>query len=157
VCPTTSDHSLGLARAQALAHCPAKSPPRRQPEPPRPPPPATTACPRRSRLRSNLGHPCTLGEHVVVPDCLPGRERGRLAGIRPAPPSSHAQRPNCKALLLSRVFTANRGHGCDTLDLCRVLSVKVYLQYYVQIVESCKFPRKLYKIRKIANSILLDS
>jgi hypothetical protein len=37
--PTTSHPSLGCAKARALAHYPAKSPPRHQLEPPRPSPP----------------------------------------------------------------------------------------------------------------------
>jgi hypothetical protein len=77
--PTTFSPSLGLANAQALTRCPVKLLALPSPEPPRPPPPAVAARPRRSRLRSNLGLPRALGEHVVVPHCLPGRERGRLA------------------------------------------------------------------------------
>jgi hypothetical protein len=45
----------------------------------------------RQLLRPNSGHPQGLGEHVVVPHCFPCRERGRLAGIRPAPPPPHAK------------------------------------------------------------------
>jgi hypothetical protein len=105
------------SRGRAL---PSQAPPSLSPEPPQPSPSAVAARPRRSRLRSNLGRPCALGEHVVVPHCLPGRERSRLAAS--SCPGAQLQG------LLSRVFTANRGHGCDALDLCRVLSVKVYLQ-----------------------------
>jgi hypothetical protein len=84
--PITSRPSLGLAKARALTHCPAESPPHRHPEPPRPSPPATAARPRRSHLRPNSGHPCIIGEHVDEPDPFPSREHRRPRRI----PASHA-------------------------------------------------------------------
>jgi hypothetical protein len=75
--PTTSHPSLGPAKAQALAHCPAQRPPRRHPKPPRPSPLAAAARPRRRPLRPNFGHHRVLGEHVVEHHHLPGRMRPR--------------------------------------------------------------------------------
>jgi hypothetical protein len=115
--PTTFSPSLGLANAQALMRCPAKRLPTPSPEPSRPPLPAVATRPYRSRLCSNPGLPCVLGEHVVVPHCLLDRERDRLARIRPAPLPPFAQGPNCKAPILSRVFSVNQGHSCDVLVL----------------------------------------
>jgi hypothetical protein len=60
-------------------------------EPSRPPPPAIVVRPLRQLLRPNSGHPQALGEHVVVPHRFPDQERGRLAGIRPAPPPPMAE------------------------------------------------------------------
>jgi hypothetical protein len=60
-------------------------------EPPRPPSPVFTVRPRRRVPRPNSGHPQALGEHMVVPHRFLGRERGRLAGIRSAPPPPHAR------------------------------------------------------------------
>jgi hypothetical protein len=60
-------------------------------EPPRPPPPAIAMRPLRQLLRPNSGHPQALGEHVVVPHRFPDQERGRLAGIRLAPPPPMAE------------------------------------------------------------------
>jgi hypothetical protein len=54
---------------------------------------AVTARPRRSRPRSNPGFHRALGEHVVMPHRLPGRERGRLASIRPVPPPPMPKAP----------------------------------------------------------------
>jgi hypothetical protein len=62
-------------------------------EPPRPPPPALAVRPRRQLLRPNFGYPEALGERVVEPHYLPGRERRRLAGIRLEPPPPHAKDP----------------------------------------------------------------
>jgi hypothetical protein len=42
---------------------------------------AAAARPRRRPLRSNLGHPCALGELLVEPDRFTWRECRRLAGI----------------------------------------------------------------------------
>jgi hypothetical protein len=47
--------------------------------------------PLRQLLRPNFVHLQALGEHVVVPHRFPGRKRGWLAGIRPAPPPPHAK------------------------------------------------------------------
>jgi hypothetical protein len=60
-------------------------------EPPWPPPSVPTARPRRCVLRPNSGHPLAIGEPKVVPRRFPGRERGRLAGIWPAPPPPMAK------------------------------------------------------------------
>jgi hypothetical protein len=64
-------------------HCLAVCPSHRHLEPPRPrpPPPVTAVCPCRRSLRPNFGHPYALGELMVVPNHLPGRECRRLAGI----------------------------------------------------------------------------
>jgi hypothetical protein len=76
-------------------------------EPPRTPPSAIVVRPLRQLLRPNSSHPQALGEHVVVPHRFPGRERGRLVGIRPAPPPPHGQGPDCKPPSSSRVFSVN--------------------------------------------------
>jgi hypothetical protein len=60
-------------------------------EPPWSPPLVLAVCPRRRIPRLNSGYPQALGEHVVTPHSLPGRERRRLAGIRPVPPPFHAR------------------------------------------------------------------
>jgi hypothetical protein len=75
--PTTSHPSLGPAKAQALAHCPAQRPPRCHPKPQRSSPPAAAARPRRRPLRPNFGHHRVLGEHVVEHHHLPGRMHPR--------------------------------------------------------------------------------
>jgi hypothetical protein len=69
-------------------------------EPPRPPPPAITVRPRRQLLRPDFGHPQALGEHAVMPHCLPCRERRRLAGIGPAPPPPQAKGPIARSSFL---------------------------------------------------------
>jgi hypothetical protein len=50
-------------------------------EPPRPPPPAAAEPRRRPPLRPNHGNLQLLGEHVVEPGRLPGRQRRQLAGV----------------------------------------------------------------------------
>jgi hypothetical protein len=69
--------SLGLAKARALVHCPAESPPCRQPEPPRPPPPPAVARPRWTHLHPNFGHQRVIGELLNEPNPFPGRVRYR--------------------------------------------------------------------------------
>jgi hypothetical protein len=55
---------------------------------------------RRSCLRSNLGHPCALGELLVEPDPFPGRERRQPRRI----PASRAA-PTAKGRIASpRIF-----------------------------------------------------
>jgi hypothetical protein len=70
--------------------------------PPRQPPPAAVDPPRRQPPHPNSDHPSTLGEPTVTPHRLPGRERGRLAGIRPAPPPPTAEGINCTSLIFCR-------------------------------------------------------
>jgi hypothetical protein len=60
-------------------------------EPPRPPPSVLAARPHLRVLRPNTGHSQALGEPTDVPRHFPGRERGRLAGIWPAPPPPMAK------------------------------------------------------------------
>jgi hypothetical protein len=102
-----SDHPLGHAVALGLTHCLAKSPTRRRTEPPRLPPPAIAVRSLRQILRPNSGYPQALGEQVAVAHRFSGRERGRLAGIRPEPPPPHGQGPDCKPPNSSRVFSVN--------------------------------------------------
>jgi hypothetical protein len=97
-------------------------------EAPRSPPPAIVVRPHWQLPRPNFGHPQALGEHVVTPHSLPGRERRRLAAILPAPPPPQAQGPNCKAPCLSRVFSVNQRHSCVVSVFCRVLGPKEHLQ-----------------------------
>jgi hypothetical protein len=59
--------------------------------PPWPPLSAPVVRPRRRDLRPNTGHPRALGVPTDVPRRFPGRERGRLAGIWPAPPPPMAK------------------------------------------------------------------
>jgi hypothetical protein len=97
-------HPIGPSRA---TRCPGRGPVAAGAEPPRLPSPVFTACPCRRVLRPDSGHPQALGEHMVVPHRFPGREHGRLAGIRPAPPPPHGQGPDCKPPNSSRVFSVN--------------------------------------------------
>jgi hypothetical protein len=60
--------------------------------------------PLRQLLRPNSAHLQALGEHVVVPHRFPGREHGRLAGIRPAPPPPHAEALNANPLVFLGCF-----------------------------------------------------
>jgi hypothetical protein len=80
-------------RSLSRHRCSALHLPRRSRSPPRPPSPTVAAHPRQSRPRSNPGLPRAQIEHVVVPHRHPGRERGRLAGIRPAPPPPMPKAP----------------------------------------------------------------
>jgi hypothetical protein len=88
--PAPSLGSIGPSRA---ACCPGRAIPLAEAEPPRPPLPALTVRPHRRLLRSNFGHPQALGERVVEPHYLPGRERRRFAGMRPEPPPPRAKDP----------------------------------------------------------------
>jgi hypothetical protein len=72
-------YSLNALETCADIRCPAFPHPRRSRSPPRAPPPAGATRPHRRCPRSNYGLPRALGELVVVPHRLPGRERGRLA------------------------------------------------------------------------------
>jgi hypothetical protein len=67
--------SIGPSRA---ACCPGRAIPVVGAEPPRRPPAALAVRPRWRLLRPNFGHPQALGERVVEPHYLPGRERRRL-------------------------------------------------------------------------------
>jgi hypothetical protein len=100
--PTLLACSLVSIEACAATHCATLPFPRRNRSPPRVSPPAAAARPRRSLPRSNPGLPRALGEHVVMPYCLPGRECGRLARIRPALPPPMVEGPNCAVLILCR-------------------------------------------------------
>jgi hypothetical protein len=60
-------------------------------EPPRPLPSVVAVRPRRRVIHPNTSHPQALGEPTDVPCRFPGRERGRLAGIWPAPPPPMAK------------------------------------------------------------------
>jgi hypothetical protein len=111
-------------------------------EPPRPPPPAIIMRPLRQLLRPSFGHPQALGEHVVTPHSLPGRERRRLAGIRPVPPPFHARGLTWKAPGLSRVFPLNQGYSCEVPVLRWALSAKEHLQWYSHFAGICKISRK---------------
>jgi hypothetical protein len=75
--PTTSHPSLGLAKAQALAHCPGNVAAPPEYRPPRPSPLAATARPCQRPLRPNFGHHRVLGDHVVEHHHLPGRMHRR--------------------------------------------------------------------------------
>jgi hypothetical protein len=100
-CPvrlTFLTYSLGALETCAATRCSSLHLPHRSCSPPRPPPPVIAARPRRSRPCSNPGLPHTLSEHVVVTHRLPGRERGRLTGIRPAPPPPMPKAPIARPL-----------------------------------------------------------
>jgi hypothetical protein len=74
--------SFPRTRSTSPSHTlPSVRPPRRNPEPPWPPPPAIAVRPCRRLLRPNYGHHPILGEHVVVPDPSPSRERRRSRRI----------------------------------------------------------------------------
>jgi hypothetical protein len=64
--------------------------------------PALAVRPRRRLLRPDFGYPQALGERVVKPHYLPGLERRRLAGIRPAPPPPHAKDPIARSSFFLR-------------------------------------------------------
>jgi hypothetical protein len=83
------------------------------PEPPRQPPPAAVDPPSRQPLRPNSDHSSTLGELLVEPSRLPGRERRRLAGIGRSRDAPHGQGPNCKVRNRSRVFCVNLRTVCN--------------------------------------------
>jgi hypothetical protein len=102
--PTTFPPSLGLAKARALAHCPAESTPRRQPEPPRPPPPAAAARPHRSHLRPNFGHQLVIGELLDEPDPFPGQERRRPRRIPASRTAPHGRGWDCKPQIFPGSF-----------------------------------------------------
>jgi hypothetical protein len=57
----------------------------------------------------NFGHPWALGEHMVEPNHLPGRERRRFAGIRPEPAPPHAEDPIASPQFLPGCFVQSRG------------------------------------------------
>jgi hypothetical protein len=86
-------YSLGALGTCTAARCSALHLPCRSRSLLEPPPPTVAARPRRSRPRSNPGFHRALGEHVVMPHRLPGRERGRLASIRPVPPPPMPKAP----------------------------------------------------------------
>jgi hypothetical protein len=88
------------------------------------PPPVFAVRPRRRVSRPNSGHPQALGEHMVMPHHFPGREHGRLAGIRPVPPPSHGRGPDCKPPSSFRVFSVNQGCFREVSNLFRGLSAK---------------------------------
>jgi hypothetical protein len=102
-------YSLGALETCAAIRCSALHLPRRSRSPPRVPPPAVVARPRRSYPRSNPGLPRALGEHVIVPHRLPGRERGRLAGIRPAPPPPMPKAPIARPPVFLGCLLQTRG------------------------------------------------
>jgi hypothetical protein len=104
--PTFLAYSLGALETGAAIRCSALHIPHQRRSLPRAPPPAVAARPRRSCPRSNPGLPRALGEHVVVSHRLPGRERGRLTRIRPAPPPPMVEGPNCESKFLSRGLVA---------------------------------------------------
>jgi hypothetical protein len=105
--PATFRPPLGPPIALGITHCLAKSPTCRRTEPTRPPPPAIAVRPLRQLLRPNSGRPQALGEQVDVSHHFPGRERGRLAGIRLPPPPPHGRGPDCNSPSISRVFSLN--------------------------------------------------
>jgi hypothetical protein len=74
------------------------------PEPPWPPLSATAEPRRRPSLRLHSGPLPLLGERVVQPGYLPGRDRRRFAGFGRSCADLPGQRPNCKQRVLSRVF-----------------------------------------------------
>jgi hypothetical protein len=90
--PLLAFHDRATAHAPSLdpigplraTYCPGRASVIARVEPPRPLPPVLAVRPRRRVLRPNSRHPQALSEHMVVPHCFPGRERGWLAGIRPA-------------------------------------------------------------------------
>jgi hypothetical protein len=90
--PSRATCCLGRARVVAGA------------EPPRPPPSVLAVRPRRRVLCPNTGHPQALGEPTDVPRRFPGPERGRLAGIWPAPPPPMAKGQIASPQLFLRCF-----------------------------------------------------
>jgi hypothetical protein len=77
--------------------------------PPRPPPPVSAVCPCRRDLRPNTGRPRAPGEPTDVPRRFPDRERGRLAGIWPAPPPPMAKGRIASPQLVLGCFPRTRG------------------------------------------------
>jgi hypothetical protein len=93
--PLPSSHTRATARAPSLdplgpvraTCCPGRALAIVGTEPPLP---ALAVRPRWRLCRPDSSYPQGLGERVVKPHYLPGRERRRLAGIRPAPPPPQA-------------------------------------------------------------------
>jgi hypothetical protein len=79
--PSSLAHSLRPIPPPRVAHSQQNILLAVSPKPPRQLPPATVDPQRRQPLRPNFDHPSTLGELLVEPSRLPGRERRRLAGI----------------------------------------------------------------------------
>jgi hypothetical protein len=104
--------------------------------------PAATETPCRPPLRPNDGYPPLLGEHLVEPGSLPGRERRRLAGDG-----------RCRATL------AGQGTDCFDFNLFRVFCVKVRTwlrsnlsKFSCKSVQSLrKFLENCRKFRKMPN------
>jgi hypothetical protein len=124
--PITRALSIGPLGAPNVACCPTHV--LHSPELWSPRPSSSVAVVRHRRVppRPNSEHQRPFGEHALIPAPLHGRERRRPRRnwpSRAAPMAKgHIARPP-----LSRVFVANRGHGCDTSNLCRVLSAIGYL------------------------------
>jgi hypothetical protein len=124
---TILTYSLGPLEACTVTHLLGIAPPRRSRSTPRLSPPAIAVRRRRVPFRPNFEHQRALGELTLLPaPCTPGAPPASPELAEPRRP--HCQGPHYKSPPLSRVFTANRGHGCDTLNLCRVLSAKEHLQ-----------------------------
>jgi hypothetical protein len=68
-------------------------------------PSVSTVRPRRRDLRPDAGHPQALGEPADMPRRFPGRERGRLAGIWPAPQPPMAKGRIASPLLVLGCFS----------------------------------------------------
>jgi hypothetical protein len=88
----------------SLVRCIGPSPSPDFPKPPRPQPPAAAEPRHRPPLRLHSGPLPLLGERVVQPGNLPGRQRRQLAGAGRARAARPGQGPNCFDFNSSRVF-----------------------------------------------------
>jgi hypothetical protein len=91
------------------------------------------------------------------PNRFPGQDRRRGRRIPAGRAAPLAQGPHCKVPGSSKGLDANRGYGCDALDLSRVQFAKCFFTIWCVSAAPCKIRIKSQKNPKIANSILLYS
>jgi hypothetical protein len=150
-------YSLGALETCAAILCSALHLPCRSRNPPWASPPAVVARPHRSCPRSNPILPRALGEHVVVPHRLPGRERGRLVGIRPAPPPPMPKAPIARPPVFLGCFLQTRGMVVTFPIFVGSPVQKGIFTSICKLLKLVKYVENHKKFKKNANSILLDS